>query len=96
MELTADLFILALSGCTQVLTNQILSDVRSRDVLPYQDITCIPREHKPFCLVHFKSVDYAISAAANLLLYERLKIPVAYSKPSQTSKMELFTNLVFS
>ena len=29
-------------------------------------------------------IDFAISVVANLLLQERLKIPEAYSKPSQT------------
>ena len=40
--------------------------------------------------------DFAISAIANIFVPERLKIPEAYSEPSETSKFELFANLVFS
>ena len=39
---------------------------------------------------------FVMNAIANLFLHERLKIPEAYSEPSQISNMEIFANLLFS
>ena len=58
-------------------------------------LNCIPRERKPFWLLTGLD-DFTINAIAKLFVHERLKIPEAYSEPSRTSKMELFTNLVYS
>ena len=56
--------------------------------------TCVPREHKPFWNLSPLD-DFTINAIANLFVHERLKIPEANSELSQTSKIELFADLIY-
>ena len=58
-------------------------------------IYLIPCEHRQFWQLS-QLDDFSINAVANLFIPERLKIPEAHSEPSQTSKMELFAEMVNS
>ena len=58
-------------------------------MLSKNDLTCIPREHKPFWQLH-RLDDFAINANALLFVHDRLKIPEPSTEPIRTSKMELF------
>ena len=58
-------------------------------------LTCISCEHKPFWQLS-RLDNFTIDVIANLFVHERLKIPEAYSDPSQTSKTELLAKIVNS
>ena len=58
-------------------------------------IYLIPCEHRQFWQLS-QLHDFSINAVVNLFIPERLKIPEAHSEPSQTSKMELFAEMVNS
>ena len=51
----------------------------------------IPLEDKPFWQLH--RLDDFINATVNLFIYERLKIPDAYSEASRTYNMEIFARI---
>ena len=56
-------------------------------------LICIPCEHKSFW--QSGQLDgFIINLVAILFLHERLKIPEAYSEPSQKSKLELFPKII--
>ena len=62
-------------------------------VLRKKNLTCIAHEHKPF--LQLSPLDeFNINTIANPFVHENMKIPETYSEPSQTSRMELFANLV--
>ena len=56
-------------------------------------LTCISHENKPFWQLS-RLNDFSFNAIANIFVQEVLKIPVAYSELTGTSKMELFTKMV--
>ena len=56
-------------------------------------LICIPREHKSFWQLS-QLDDFIKNTVSNLFVHERLKIPEAYSEPSQTSKIELFAKII--
>ena len=62
-------------------------------LIKQKNLTCIPREHKPFWQLS-RLNDFVINTIAHLFIRERLNIPEAYSEPSITSKMELFPKIV--
>ena len=96
----------------QALTNQILNDylhilmlyiicsltyfhIKIFAHVKEKHLTCIPYEHQPFWQLS-RLDDLAINATAKHLVYGRLKMPEAYSEPSQTSKIDLFAKVVNS
>ena len=58
-----------------------------------KNLICISREHKSFWQLS-QLDDFIKNAVANLFVPERLKIPEAYSEPSQTSKIEFFAKII--